>query len=143
MLCLLDFQFHETRFSTQLLQAVHCSGKFREHCGSTVISGRLPAVVYFCRKGKKCSTDYPHWPVTRTPKPKKIMLLYYRDKNSQTWSNEYCMGLNPVEAPKTFFGLNCDCLNRKHDCDDHTLISFHVSVYKAEDRSHFLLRINH
>ena len=81
-------------------------------------------------------------PITRTPKPKKIMLLYYGDKNSQTWSDEYSMGLNPVEAPKTFFALNCDCLNRKHNCDDHTFISFHVSVYKAEDRSHFLLRIN-
>ena len=46
--------------------------------------GRLPAAVYFCRKGKKCSTDYPHWPITGTPKPKIIMLLYYRDKNSQT-----------------------------------------------------------
>jgi len=32
------------------------------------------------------------------------------------------MGSNPVEAPKTFPGLNCDCLNRKHDCDDHTFI---------------------
>jgi len=21
-------------------------------------------------------------------------------------------------------GLNCDCLNRKHNCDDHTFISF-------------------
>ena len=32
------------------------------------------------------------------------------------------MGSNPVEAPKAFFGLNCDCLNRKHNCDDHTFI---------------------
>ena len=48
--------------------------------------------------------------ITCTPKPKKIMLLYYGNKNSQTWSDEYSMGLNPVEAPKTFFGLNCDCL---------------------------------
>ena len=55
----------------------------------TVISSRLPAAVYFCRKGKKSSTDYPHWPITRTPKQKKIMLLYYRDKNSQTWRDEY------------------------------------------------------
>jgi len=31
MLCLLDFQFS---WDTQLLQAVHCSGKFREHFGS-------------------------------------------------------------------------------------------------------------
>ena len=28
-----------------------------------------------------------------------------------------------VETPKTFFGLNCDCLNHKHNCDDHTFIS--------------------
>ena len=68
--------------------------------------GRLPAAVYFCPKGKKCPTDYPHWPITRTPKPKKIMLLYYRDKNSQTWSDENSMGSNPVEAPKTLFGFN-------------------------------------
>ena len=34
------------------------------------------------------------------------------------------MGSNPIEAPKTFFGLNCNCLNRKHNCDDHTFISF-------------------
>ena len=112
----------------------------------TVISGRLPARQItcsglFCRKGKKCSTDYPHWPITRTPKPKKIMLQCYRDKNSQIWSDEYSIGLNPVKAPKTFFGLNCDCLNRKHNCDDQTFFSFHVSAYKAEDRSHFLLRI--
>ena len=33
---------------------------------------------------------------------------------------------NPVEALKTFFGLNCDCLNRKHNCDDHTFTSFHL-----------------
>ena len=33
------------------------------------------------------------------------------------------MGSNPVEAPKIFFGLNCDCLNHKHNCDDHTFIS--------------------
>ena len=59
--------------------------------GCTVISGRLPAAVYFCRKGKKSSTDYPHWPITRTPKQKKIMLLYYQDKNSQTWSDEYSL----------------------------------------------------
>ena len=25
------------------------------------------------------------------------------------------MGSNPVEAPKTFFGLNCDYLNRHHN----------------------------
>ena len=43
---------------------------------------------------------------------------------------EYCsanaeaMGSNPVEAPKTFFGLNCDFLNRNHNCDDHTFISY-------------------
>ena len=34
------------------------------------------------------------------------------------------MGLNPVEAPKIFFGLNCkNCLNPKHNCDDHTFIT--------------------
>ena len=35
---------------------------------------------------------------------------------------------NPVEAPKTFFGLNCDCLNRKHKGDDHTFISIKGNV---------------
>ena len=35
-------------------------------------------------------------------------------------ANAEAMGSNPVEAPKTFFGLNCDC---KHNCDDHTFIS--------------------
>ena len=34
--------------------------------------------------------------------------------------------MNPVEAAKTFFGLNCHCLNRKHNCDDHTFSSLHV-----------------
>ena len=38
-------------------------------------------------------------------------------------ANTEAMGSNPVEAPKTFFGLNCDCLNRKHNCDGHTFIS--------------------
>ena len=38
-------------------------------------------------------------------------------------ANAEGMGLNPVEALKTFFGLNCDCLNRNHNCDDHTFIS--------------------
>ena len=33
------------------------------------------------------------------------------------------MGSNPVEAPKTFSRLNCECLNRSHNCDDHTFIS--------------------
>jgi len=33
--------------------------------------------------------------------------------------------LNPVEALKTFFRLNCDCVNRNYyNCDDHTFISF-------------------
>ena len=32
------------------------------------------------------------------------------------------MGSNPVEAPKTMFGLNCDCLNCKRNCDDDTFI---------------------
>ena len=38
-------------------------------------------------------------------------------------ANAEAMGLCPVEAPKTFFGLNCDCLNRNHVGDDHTFIS--------------------
>ena len=37
-------------------------------------------------------------------------------------ANAETMGSNPAEAPKTFFGLNCDCLNRNHNCDDHTFI---------------------
>ena len=39
-------------------------------------------------------------------------------------ANAEAMGPNPVEDPKTFFGLNCDCLNRKRNCDDYTFISF-------------------
>ena len=39
-------------------------------------------------------------------------------------ANAEAMGSNPVEALKTIFGLNCDCLNRDHNCDDHTFISF-------------------
>ena len=39
-------------------------------------------------------------------------------------ANVEAMGSNPVETPKTFYGLNCDCLNRKHNCDYHTIISF-------------------
>ena len=27
-------------------------------------------------------------------------------------------------SPENIFGLNCDCSNRKHNCDDHTFISF-------------------
>ena len=44
------------------------------------------------------------------------------------------MGSNPIEAPKTFFGLNCNCLNGKHNCDDHTFISFqdHFKKIKIE-----------
>jgi len=29
-----------------------------------------------------------------------------------------------VEVPKTFYGLNCDCLNHSHNCNDHSFISF-------------------
>ena len=39
-------------------------------------------------------------------------------------ANAEAVGLNPVEALKTFLGLNCDCLNHNHNCDDHTFISF-------------------
>ena len=44
--------------------------------------------------------------------------------------NAEAMGSNPVEAPKTlnFFGLNWDCLNRKHDCDDHTFIQKYLCL---------------
>ena len=38
-------------------------------------------------------------------------------------ANAEAMGSNPVEASKTFFGLNCDWLNRKHNCNAHTFIS--------------------
>ena len=38
-------------------------------------------------------------------------------------ANAEAMGSNPVEAPKTFFRLNYDCLNRNHNCDDHLFIS--------------------
>ena len=40
-------------------------------------------------------------------------------------ANAEAMGSNPVEALKTFFGLNCDCLNRKHNCVDHTFTCRH------------------
>ena len=39
-------------------------------------------------------------------------------------ANAEAMGSNPVEAPKTFFGLNSDCLNPKHNCVNNTFISF-------------------
>ena len=82
------------RFSIGLEQKllINTSAVFKR-TGFTVISGRLPAAVYFCHKGKKSSTDYPHWPLTPIPKPEKIMLPYYRDENSQTWSDEYSMFL--------------------------------------------------
>ena len=38
-------------------------------------------------------------------------------------TNAEAMSSNPIEAPKTFFGLNCDRLNRKHNCDDHNFFS--------------------
>ena len=38
-------------------------------------------------------------------------------------ANAEAMASCPVEEPKTFFGLNCDCLNRNHIGDDHTFIS--------------------
>ena len=43
--------------------------------------------------------------------------------------NAEAMGSNPVEASTKFFGLNCDYLNRKHNCDDHTFISFVCSQF--------------
>ena len=42
-----------------------------------------PQRSIFVVRGKKVQQ------ITRTPKQKKILLLYYRDKNSQTWSDEY------------------------------------------------------
>ena len=45
--------------------------------------------------------------------------------------NAEAMGLNPIEALKTFFGLNCDCLNRNHKCDDHTFISLSLPSSSA------------
>ena len=42
----------------------------------------------------------------------------------------------PVEAPKTFFGLNCDCLNRNHNCDDHTFISFVLRFLSRSVNTH-------
>ena len=43
-------------------------------------------------------------------------------------ANAEAMGLNPVEALKTFLGLNLRLLNRNHDCDDHIFISL-VNTY--------------
>ena len=42
-------------------------------------------------------------------------------------ANAEAMSSNPIEATKTFFGLNCDCTNRKHNCDDHTFF-FSVNI---------------
>ena len=40
-------------------------------------------------------------------------------------ANVTAMGSNPVEAPKTFFGLNLRLLKtQNHNCDDHIFISF-------------------
>ena len=41
-------------------------------------------------------------------------------------ANAEAIILNLVEAAKTFFRLNCDLSNRKHNCDDHTFSSLHV-----------------
>ena len=41
------------------------------------------------------------------------------------------MGSNSVEAPKTFLGLNYDCLNRNHNCDNHTFISFVCPQFRS------------
>ena len=37
-------------------------------------------------------------------------------------ANAQAMGSSPVEAPQTFLGLLCDCLNRNHTCYDHFFI---------------------
>ena len=53
-----------------------------------------------------------------------LLLVFLAQLVQHCSANAEAMGSNPVEAPKTFFGLNCDCLNRKHNCDDHTFSSF-------------------
>ena len=50
-------------------------------------------------------------------------VIHFRESFENN-SNQWLLCIYPVEAPKTFFGLNCDCLNRNHNCDDHTFISF-------------------
>ena len=47
-------------------------------------------------------------------------------------ANAEVMGSNPVEASKTFFGFNCDCLNRNHKCDDHIFISIIIIIFNKE-----------
>ena len=42
-------------------------------------------------------------------------------------------GSYPDEALKTFFGLNCNCLNRKHNCDDHTFTSLILYVRSSHN----------
>ena len=34
----------------------------------------------------------------------------------------------PLKPRKHFFGLNCDCLNRKHNFDDHILVTLTVTA---------------
>ena len=48
-------------------------------------------------------------------------------------ANAETMDSNPVEAPKTFFGFNYDCLNRKRNCDDHTFISKMFPIKKKKN----------
>ena len=41
-------------------------------CAAHYPRGTLPASVNFCNKGKKMSTDYPHWQITCTENKRKL-----------------------------------------------------------------------
>ena len=67
-------------------------------------------------KGMKFTMNSTNWPV-----PNQWVFIAQLVEHCS--ANAEAMGSNPVEGPKTFFGLHCDCLNRNHNCNDHTFIS--------------------
>ena len=62
------------------------------------------------------TTNSTNWPVPN-------VWVFIAQLVEHCSANAEAMGSNPVKASKTFFGLNCDCLNHKHSCNDHTFIS--------------------
>ena len=78
-------------------------------------------IVRYCAGLTELCSSAPAHPVrrpaiTHTLKPKKIMLLCYRDKNSQSWSDEYSVLLftkqkklimQPETLSLAISGLSC------------------------------------
>ena len=70
--------------------------------------------VFLCKTGTMNSTNWPA----------PSVCVFIAQLVEHCSANAEAMGLNPVGAPKTFFGLNCGCLNCNHNRDDHTFIPF-------------------